>query len=221
MSDALSIEKETRKKPQQARSVATVEAILEATARILLTDGLEKLSTNRVAKVAGVSVGSLYQYFPNKVALIEALCQRHVDEMMDLMNQCLSEFSASTVEEAVRMFIHGMMQAHALEPELHHAVMLASNQLGLQTIDDIEVRSSAGVRMWLEMHRDEVVPNDLDLATFVLILSVEAVTHAGLLAILPTTEPELRRQKIEALEAEVNAFVLGYLGVPSTQAHTS
>ena len=70
-----------RKKPRQERSVATVDAILDATARVLCTTGYDRASTNRIALAAGVSVGSLYQYFPSKEALVAALAARHMATM--------------------------------------------------------------------------------------------------------------------------------------------
>ncbi|WP_206244085.1 TetR/AcrR family transcriptional regulator [Novosphingobium terrae] len=70
-----------RKTPIQARSGATVEAINEATIQVLLADGLTRLTTTRVAHRAGVSVGTLYQYFPNKQALLFAILQAHFEEM--------------------------------------------------------------------------------------------------------------------------------------------
>ena len=72
---------EPRKPPSQARAKATVDAILDATARILAEDGFEAVNTNRVAEVAGVSVGSLYQYFPNKASLVGAVAVRHTEAM--------------------------------------------------------------------------------------------------------------------------------------------
>lgn len=65
-----------RKRPRQRRSAATVEVILDGAARILEREGLERFNTNVVAAVAGVSVGSLYQYFPGKDALMAALVRR-------------------------------------------------------------------------------------------------------------------------------------------------
>ena len=70
---------EPRKMPRQARSTASVEAILEATVQVLLKDGRPKLTTTRVAERAGVSVGTLYQYFPNKSSLLQALLKEHLD----------------------------------------------------------------------------------------------------------------------------------------------
>ena len=66
-----------RKIPAQARSAATVEAILQAATQVLISSGFEKMSTTRIAERAGVSVGSFYQYFPNKRALLAALVHRH------------------------------------------------------------------------------------------------------------------------------------------------
>lgn len=193
--------------------MATCEAILEATARILVTDGFEKLSTNRVAKVAGVSVGSLYQYFPNKGALIEALCSRHIDDMMELVTRCLTEFADADVATAIRIFTKGMMEAHALEPQLHHQVMLATAQLGLSNADDLEVRMKDGIVAWLQLHADDIAPQDHPLAASILIRSVEAVTHAGLLEILPDPDPDVRAARMLALEDEIVRLAVGYLGV--------
>ena len=70
---------EPRKSPVQARSAASVDAILEATIQVLLSVGKEQLTTTRVASRAGVSVGTLYQYFPNKSALLKASLRRHLN----------------------------------------------------------------------------------------------------------------------------------------------
>ena len=67
-----------RKAPSQGRAVATVDAILGATARILVTRGYAALTTNHVAKRAGVSIGTLYEWFPGKEALVAGLIDRHL-----------------------------------------------------------------------------------------------------------------------------------------------
>ncbi len=72
---------EPRKSPVQARSAASVDSILEATLQVLLLVGKERLTTTRVALRAGVSVGTLYQYFPNKSALLQAALKRHMAEV--------------------------------------------------------------------------------------------------------------------------------------------
>ena len=72
-----------RKTAQQARSAVTIEAILTATVQVLLAGGVGRLTTTRVAERAGVSVGTLYQYFPNKQALLFAILLRHFEEMAE------------------------------------------------------------------------------------------------------------------------------------------
>src|SRR5258705_13397994 len=79
-----------RKVAKQARSQGTVEAILRATARILVKEGYDRASTNKIALVAGVSIGSLYQYFPSKEALEPALIERHRDEMASVLRAALA-----------------------------------------------------------------------------------------------------------------------------------
>ena len=76
-----------RRKPKQERAVATVDAVIEAAARILIDDGYARLTTNRVAERAGVSVGTLYQYFRSKEAILEALVQRIADERQSVSRE--------------------------------------------------------------------------------------------------------------------------------------
>src|SRR5205809_3073218 len=78
-----------RKHASQARSRATVDALIEATARILVREGFDKASTNRIAEAAGVSVGSLYQYYPGKEALVVAVIERHNQDLTTLVRQTL------------------------------------------------------------------------------------------------------------------------------------
>ncbi len=81
-----------RRTPRQARATATVEAICEATVQVLLTEGQTRLTTTRVAERAGVSVGTMYQYFPHKRSLLFAVLQKRLDAV------------AETVEEAARLY---------------------------------------------------------------------------------------------------------------------
>lgn len=78
---------EPRKAPRQARSAATVDAILEASAHILREGGLGALNTNAAALRAGVSIGSLYQYFPNKDAILAEMIRRRRQTMLDAIRE--------------------------------------------------------------------------------------------------------------------------------------
>jgi AcrR family transcriptional regulator len=88
-----------RKTPMQARSTASVDAILQATIQVLTSVGKERLTTTRVAARAGVSVGTLYQYFPNKSALLQACLRRHMDEVRGAIEQvCKQQQSACLLD---------------------------------------------------------------------------------------------------------------------------
>ncbi len=87
------------KVPRQQRSIAMVHSIIDAAKRVLEREGLEAFTTNRVAEVAGVSVGSLYQYFPNKDALLLGVVERGVREIEDLCRQSISATERVSFEE--------------------------------------------------------------------------------------------------------------------------
>src|SRR5579864_4857779 len=90
-----------RKLPSQKRSQDTVAALLEATARVLERDGFDRASTNRIAEAAGVSIGSLYQYFPSKEALVAALVERHMAEMRRVLVEEMDRLAQAPLAEAV------------------------------------------------------------------------------------------------------------------------
>src|SRR5437588_11915439 len=94
-----------RKNASQERSRATVDALVEATARILVREGFEKTSTNRIAEIAGVSIGSLYQYFPGKEALVAAVIDRHNQEVMGIVRSTLTEIMDMPIEKAMRRLV--------------------------------------------------------------------------------------------------------------------
>jgi AcrR family transcriptional regulator len=98
-----------RKRPVQDRSRTTVDAILTATFQVLDRDGADGLTTTRVAEVAGVSVGTLYQYFPNKQALVAGLLAAHLDAAIDAVARAAAESAgapiAARVERVVRAFV--------------------------------------------------------------------------------------------------------------------
>ena len=173
-----------RKRPRQQRSRATVEAILEATARVLAADGLEAASTNRVAAVAGVSVGSLYQYFPNREALVHALFERHVRRAEAARPAALGGGAERPIEAdlrgTMRAAVDWHLAMHAEEPALHQELTThAQRILGTETLRAFERFRAEQVRGRLEAHRDAIRPRDLALAAFIVATCLEAVTHAA------------------------------------------
>lgn len=201
-------ELQPRKAPSQSRSQRMVDDLLEATARVLVKDGWEKASTNRIAKAAGVSVGSVYQYFPNKEALVLAVAQRHADEMVALFARTAIAFAGAPIEAAVPAFVRGMLDAHRVAPELHVALVHQVLHVGFEALEEVERTAVAMVRRYLEGHRERLVVQDLDAAAWMCVTTVDAVVHA---AVLSRTGDRLSDP---AVERELCAMVLRYLVGP-------
>lgn len=110
-----------RKEPRQARSRATVEMIVQAGARILSDQGWAGFTTNKVADLAGVSIGSLYQYFPDKLSLVDAIRRRHLDDCLAVMRKCHIE--GLSPEQFVANLVRDMVAAHSICPGLHRVLL--------------------------------------------------------------------------------------------------
>lgn len=200
---------DARKQPRQARSQATVEAILVAAARVLEREGSRAFTTNRVAEAAGVSVGSLYQYFPNKEALIVALHDRHGRAMHRVIGDALADGAHATLREAVAAVVRGMLAAHADEPELHRVLEHEYASFDERTsAPDTGFDIYREVRRLLRRHAGEVRVADRELAAWAVAHTVHALVHAAVL------EPPRRRRR-GALEGAIVDVVLAYLTVPS------
>ncbi|HLX38261.1 MAG TPA: TetR/AcrR family transcriptional regulator, partial [Candidatus Binataceae bacterium] len=146
-----------RKIASQERSRATVDALLEATTRILLREGYDQASTNKIAEVAGVSIGSLYQYFPSKEALVAAVIDRHTQEISRVVRRALVKVAARPLEVAAREFVSIGIDAHRVNPKLHAVLAEQIPRVGrLENIDAMQRDGYALVRGYLEAHRDEI-----------------------------------------------------------------
>jgi AcrR family transcriptional regulator len=117
-----------RKAPQQARSRATTDALLDAAARILGERGWSGLTTNRVADAAGVSIGSLYQYFPDKLALIDAVRQRHFDDVLAVLEAASNPGRPRM--QRIADLVDGMIAVHSRYPAAHRVLMEESPRGG-------------------------------------------------------------------------------------------
>ncbi|WP_341312023.1 TetR/AcrR family transcriptional regulator [Paraburkholderia sp. IMGN_8] len=197
-----------RKHASQERSRATVDALIEATARILVRDGFDKASTNRIAEKAGVSVGSLYQYFPSKEALVAAVVERHNQELMEVVRAALAEVAVLPMEQAVRKLVAAAIQAHRIDPGLHRVLAEQIPRTGRPGNTEVLNRETYALfRAYLEAHCDEFREVDLGLATFVCVTSIEALTHT---AVLDHSE-SLSDEAFEALVDEATRLVVRYL----------
>lgn len=98
-----------RKQPLQSRSGETVNAIIEATARILESEGRDRLTTNHIAEKAGVSIGSLYQYFPNKEAILAELLRRERSVLLEDIKQVASIANKMDLETVIKSFVQASL----------------------------------------------------------------------------------------------------------------
>jgi AcrR family transcriptional regulator len=112
-----------RKAPRQQRSRVTVDVIVEAATRVLARRGWARFTTNEIAAVAGVSVGSLYQYFPNKLAIAEAIRQRHLDEVLVALSGAGDDNEAIALDQRVARFADGVIAAHSVDEALHRVLL--------------------------------------------------------------------------------------------------
>ena len=110
-----------RKEPRQARSRATVDAIVQAGARVLGNQGWAGFTTNKVAEVAGVSIGSLYQYFPDKLSLIEAVRSHHFEDVLRVIRKAMDR--QKPVTQFAEALVNGMIDAHLEHPALHRVML--------------------------------------------------------------------------------------------------
>ncbi len=134
---------EPRKTPVQARSAASVQAILQATVQVLLQEGKVKLTTTRVAQRAGVSVGTLYQYFPNKSALLQALLKAHLDGVADAMEKACAAAHGASLATMAELLTSAFVDAKFHDIEASVALYAVSDDVeGQRIARQMRVRAS-------------------------------------------------------------------------------
>ncbi|MPT41744.1 MAG: TetR/AcrR family transcriptional regulator [Achromobacter sp.] len=185
---------------------------MQAGAQVLAREGATRFTTARVAEKAGVSIGSLYQYFPNKNALIAALHDRHDQQMLALIDQVLDGNPAATLRERVAAIVAASLRAHLLEPALHRVLerefpLFDPPRDHSRADQDIHRR----MRHLLELHRAEIAQPDRELATYVVLRIMESMVHAAAL------EPPAGFSAGQLEQAVVDA-VMGYLGMAPARA---
>lgn len=171
-----------RKKPQQARAQQTVNAILEATIQVLEREGPEAATTTRIAEVAGVSVGTLYQYFSHRDAIFDALQEREFSKALEMTQAILSEGNQlGSPRQIVEQCVKGMLSLHTGHPGVHRVLAME----GLRTtkadrLQSFDMRVIGIVRHFLSV-TGSVRRKNVDAAAFVAFQCVRAVLLARLL----------------------------------------
>jgi AcrR family transcriptional regulator len=184
-----------------------VETLLDATARVLTREGYDRASTNRIAATAGVSVGSLYQYFPNKESLVAALVERHNREMLELLRNAFKGVATLDLESAIRELVKASVDAHLVDAALHRIFDEQVPRMGqLAKIEALQGETFAMVRAYFEERRKEIAVRDLDTATSICVTTVEALTHDFVI-----NRPDAPRAARDRFIDEVTRLVACYL----------
>lgn len=164
-----------RKTPSQERARATVDAILEASAYILIKDGWEKFTTNSVAERAGVNIASLYQYFPNKEAIAAEMQRRHIAKGQNAFPEMIEKLRSQTdLRAALKILIDGAVAEHRVNPKLHKVFAEELPRASRRVHGERDEHLMAQLAEILEPYAIQVP--DLDIALFLF----RVVTHAAI-----------------------------------------
>jgi AcrR family transcriptional regulator len=193
-----------RKGPQQ-RAKATVSAILDGMVRVLEQEGSDAASTSRVAEVAGVSVGTLYQYFANRDALLDALQDREFERATEMMQRVLASGAYASDREAARAVIEGLLELHSAAPALHRLLVVEGLRVTpTDRVQAFDMRIIAAIRSFLGLANVRMRRKNLDAAAFVVYQAVRATMLACLLERPPGLDAK-------TLVDEITDLVLRYL----------
>jgi AcrR family transcriptional regulator len=173
--------KAPRRQPQQDRARQTVAAVLDAVVRILKRQGIDGVTTNRIAEVAGVSIGSVYQYFPDKRAVFAALHERHREQMAAIVEGAMLDHAAAPLATLVRALVEALIDAHTVDPELHD--LLASEvPHGAQGAEAFDARLRRVLRVAFAAREKELPRGrSLDRLLFTMPIVIDAMAHGAAL----------------------------------------
>ena len=173
-------------------------------ARVFVARGFAGATTNHIAKAAGVSVGSLYQYFPNKESLAAELIERHLARLLRLLTEKLAEVATLPVAEALPVMVRAMFDVHGHDPELHRVLIEAGSRVGMdQRKRAFLSQFQSLTRLYLASHRDEIAVDNLDLAAYLLVFAIENIMRE-----VEASPPPFA---VDEVVAHVSAMCVAYL----------
>jgi AcrR family transcriptional regulator len=167
-----------RKQPAQDRAKETVKVILEAAAQVFSEEGYSA-TTNRIAQRAGVSIGSVYQYFPNKESVLSSLLGQHIQEGYDLIRKELSELmkTGKITRAVIQRLVETMITLHERNPSLHR-VLFEQVQLSRFRTEYARNEELAVSNLLLLLKKTpEARMEKSDAAVRLLVHAIEAMTH--------------------------------------------
>jgi AcrR family transcriptional regulator len=188
-----------RKTPRQARSMVTVDAVFEATIQVLLSDGPQRLTTTRVADRAGVSVGTLYQYYPNKQSLLHAVLQQHLDRVARSVESACREQHHAPLDVMVKGLVAAFVGAKTARVDESRALYLVVAELDAgELVREASERMRAATAAMLETAVDAKF-NDLPMVTFIFLSAMVGPTRAMLEGRAPARMLRALREQLVTL----------------------
>ncbi|APR82208.1 Transcriptional regulator, TetR family protein [Minicystis rosea] len=173
---------EPRKRPQQARSQRMVDTLLEATARVLAERGFEGATTKEIARVAGVSIGSLYQYFPTKEALVAALVEQQSQADLERIYAATAGTVEAPIAEKLRVGTSAAIALYRKNLPLYRTLLKNLTRVGrVDTMRAVTRKRREGLRALIESRRGQVRAVDPELGAFVLTSAIEWVILSAVL----------------------------------------
>jgi AcrR family transcriptional regulator len=196
-----------RKKPQQSRSVATVEAIYDATIQVLLRNGPERLTTVHVARRAGVSVGTLYQYFPNKQALLFAVLERHMLRTVKAVEEACAANQHEPLSTMVNALVNRFIDAKLADRDTSVALYrIAAEAGGDQIVKRTRKRYEAAVTAMFETAKLPATA-DIPFMVHMIYLTMAGTMRGHLENVVPQrTTKKLREHLVLLVLAYCNAM---------------
>ncbi|MBX2800614.1 MAG: TetR/AcrR family transcriptional regulator [Myxococcales bacterium] len=192
-----------RHHPRQERSRFTVQAILGAVSRVLKADGAEAVTTSRIAKAAGVSVGTLYQYFANKQDIFDALHERNLVTMSERVNGLLASREHGSLEGLLRALLRVVVEVRSEDPELQRLLATTVPWSSESAAKASHLRRA--IRDAVEPYRHEL-RDDVDLDTF-LFVTIQMVVGLSRGVVLSRPASLSMQTTLEASEAALAAYV--------------
>jgi AcrR family transcriptional regulator len=195
-----------RKRPSQARSRETVAAIVEAAARVFEAHGYAAGTTNRIAERAGVSIGSLYEYFPNKDAIVVALAERELERERAEITRLLEAARGEPLAAVLGRFVEGVVGFHLRRPGLHRMLFDEAEHPPEAHACVLRFEESLAHSLAALLERRRPPLADADLAAHLVVQTTESLAHRFALRGIH----DLDRA---AFVDEVTRLVARYLGV--------
>ncbi|HEX4340861.1 MAG TPA: TetR/AcrR family transcriptional regulator [Polyangiaceae bacterium] len=193
------------KKPRQVRSRETYETILEGATRVFAKHGYARSTTNRIAEAAGVSVGSVYQYFPDKDAMLTELMRRYRENLVERIGERLTVMDHVSFETVVHTLLTALLNDDEINPALRRVLIERVLRTDARReVGGFEERVEGLVADALRAAKDYVAIEQFELSAFILVRVVLAISHAAVVDRPVFNTP--------ALASELTRLVVGYVG---------